>query len=83
MRTVSGAVLLLASEQAFAHSQMIGFPNQLFAKQVLYPTAIVLGVIGILLMLWGILTDGRSTFCQPATNAEHTVQSASEAPRAQ
>ena len=59
MRTVSGAILLAASEQAFAHSQMIGFPNQLVAKQVLFPAALVFGVLGTVLVLWGVLTDHR------------------------
>ena len=59
MRTVAGAILLASSEQAFAHSQMIGFPNQLYANQILFPASIVLGVLGLLLVVWGVLTDHR------------------------
>lgn len=57
MRMITGAILLLGAEQAFAHSQMIGFPNQLYAKQVLYPAAIVAGGLGVLILVWGLLVD--------------------------
>ncbi|MEW4531365.1 MAG: hypothetical protein ACF8PG_16215 [Maioricimonas sp. JB045] len=57
MRTISGAILLLAAEQAFAHSQMVSFPNQVFASQVLYPASMILAGLGLLLLVWGILTD--------------------------
>lgn len=62
---------MAASEQAFAHSQMIGFPNQLVAKQVLFPAAIVFGVLGAVLVLWGVLTDHRVGRCADRAASEN------------
>lgn len=58
MRLLSGAILLLAAEQAFAHSQLIGFPNHDVAADILAPAALVFVVLGGLLMTWGLLTEG-------------------------
>lgn len=60
MRMITGALLLLVSEQAFAHSQSIPFPNQIFANQVLYPTSMVMAGIGVIFIIWGLLCDTRS-----------------------
>lgn len=57
MKMISGSILILTAEQAFAHSQSIPFPNQVFANEVLYPTSMVLAGLGLILMLWGALTD--------------------------
>jgi len=57
---VTGAVLIVASEQAFAHSQMIPFPNQVFAAEVLYPSSIALLGLGICFLLWGAVCELRS-----------------------
>lgn len=58
MRLVSGAILLLAAEQAFAHAHLIGFPNHDVAARVLVPASLVLLVLGSLMTVWGLLTEG-------------------------
>ena len=60
MRLLSGAILLVGAEQSFAHAQLIQFPNQDAASSVLIPASLVLLVLGSLLMIWGLLTDGRT-----------------------
>lgn len=57
MKMISGSILILTAEQAFAHSQSIPFPNQVFANEVLYPSSMVLAGLGLILMLWGAITD--------------------------
>jgi hypothetical protein len=59
MRSLAGAVLIAAAEQAFAHSLMIQFPNHLFASEILLPSSAVLLFFGVSLLIWGVLTDGR------------------------
>jgi methionine-rich copper-binding protein CopC len=60
MKMVSGALLLLAAEQAFAHAHLVQFPNQDVAARVLLPACIVLLVLGGLLLGWGVLTEART-----------------------
>lgn len=57
MKTISGAILILASEQAFAHSQMVPFPNHVFANEVLYPSSIGLAIAGVVLLIWGMIFE--------------------------
>ena len=57
MKMVSGALLLLAAEQAFAHAQLVQFPNQDEATRVLIPASVVFLAVGALLLVWGILTE--------------------------
>jgi hypothetical protein len=52
---VTGALLIIAAEQAFAHSLQIGFPNTELAQDVLYPSSMVLALAGIGLLVWGLL----------------------------
>jgi membrane-bound ClpP family serine protease len=59
MRALAGAVLIAAAEQAFAHSQLVQFPNHLFASEVLLPSSGILLLIGLALLIWGVLTDRR------------------------
>ena len=60
MRTVTGAILIAAAEQAFSHAHLIGFPHGVFASQVLMPTsAVVLGA-GLLFLVWGVLTEPKA-----------------------
>ncbi|MBP88248.1 MAG: hypothetical protein CMJ64_16275 [Planctomycetaceae bacterium] len=61
MRTVTGAILIAASEQAFSHAHLIGFPNHVFARDILLPASVVFAVGGIAFVIWGVLTDGRTT----------------------
>ena len=60
MRMMTGALLLLASEQAFAHAHLIQFPHDVFAHEVLYPASLVLGVFGLGFLIWGVWTEGKS-----------------------
>jgi uncharacterized membrane protein len=57
MRMVAGAVLIMAAEQAFAHSLMVRFPNHLFAREVLLPSSAVLLALGLAFLVWGTLTE--------------------------
>lgn len=59
MRTLAGSVLIATAEQAFAHSQLVQFPNYLFASEVLLPSSGVLLTLGIGMLIWGVLTDFR------------------------
>lgn len=59
MRMVTGAILLLASEQAFAHAYSIGFPYQAYVSQVLAPSSLMLGLLGLAFLIWGLATDHR------------------------
>lgn len=61
MRTVTGAILIVAAEQAFSHSLLIGFPNHVYARDVLVPASLVFAVGGLAFMIWGVLTDARKT----------------------
>ena len=59
MRMVTGAILLLASEQAFAHAHSIGFPHQAYVSQVLLPGSMTLGLLGLAFLVWGLAMDHR------------------------
>jgi len=60
MKTLSGTLLLLAAEQAYAHANLVQFPNQDSAARVLYPASVVFLVLGVILMAWGLLTEART-----------------------
>jgi hypothetical protein len=61
MKLVSGALLLVASEQAFAHSKMVVYPHQEAAAEVLLPASVVFLTLGSLLLIWGLLTESRGS----------------------
>jgi hypothetical protein len=61
MKLVSGAILFLASEQAYAHAHLVQFPNHDVASRVLLPGSLVLLVLAILMFVWGLLTEARSS----------------------
>jgi uncharacterized membrane protein YphA (DoxX/SURF4 family) len=65
VKMVSGCMLLLAAEQAYAHALLIPFPNHDLAGQTLLPASLILVVLGGLLLLWGLLTE---TWTFPAQN---------------
>lgn len=60
MKMVSGALLLFAAEQAFAHSQLVQFPNHDDASRILIPACVVFLVLGALLLAWGLVTEART-----------------------
>lgn len=57
MRMVTGALLIVAAEQAFSHMLLIRFPQDTFGRQVLYPTSAVLLVLGLVFLIWGLFTE--------------------------
>ena len=61
MKLVAGSVLVLAAEQAYAHAHLVQFPNHESASAVLVPASLVLLVLGMLLVIWGLLTEARSS----------------------
>ena len=61
MRTVTGAILILAGEQAFSHAYLIGFPHQIYAQTILIPFAAVSTLAGIGFLIFGWLRDRKQT----------------------
>jgi hypothetical protein len=59
MKLVTGAILLLAAEQAYAQAHLIQYPNA-SAADVLLPASLVLLVLGILMTIWGLVTEVRT-----------------------
>lgn len=59
MKLVAGALLLLGAEQAYAHANLIQFPNYEPAAAVLFPGAVAFLILGTLLFSWGLLTETR------------------------
>ncbi len=57
MRMLTGALLLLVAEQAYAHANLVQFPNQVDARAILLPAAVVFLALGSLLLVWGVLTE--------------------------
>jgi hypothetical protein len=57
MRTISGAILILAAEQAFAHAHMASFPNEPLMREVMFPASGFLLVTGLVLLGWGLKSD--------------------------
>ncbi len=64
MKLLSGAVLLVGAEQAFAHAQLVQFPNVDASSSVLIPVSLIFLVLGTLLMVWGLLTECRTGHLQ-------------------
>jgi len=59
MRSLTGAILILAGEQAFSHAYLIGFPQQAYAQTILIPFAVVASLTGLGYLLWGFLRDQK------------------------
>jgi hypothetical protein len=60
MEMVSGALLILAGEQAFSHAFLIGFPHQIYAQSILQPFAGIAVVTGIFLLVRGFFGTRKS-----------------------
>ena len=60
MKLLSGVILLLAAEQAFAHAQLVQFPNHDVASQILVPASVVFVTLGSLLVVWGLFTESHA-----------------------
>ena len=61
MRAITGAILILTAEQAFAHAHLVGFPHQVYVQSILLPSAAVLSAIGAVVLIWGIFSERKST----------------------
>lgn len=59
MRTITGAILILTAEQAFAHAYLVDFPNAAMAQDVLVPASYVLGALGVVFLIWGVFPDRK------------------------
>ncbi len=59
MRAVTGAILILAGEQAFSHAFLIGFPHQSYAQSILLPLAAVTFITGTLFLVLGYRGDRK------------------------
>jgi hypothetical protein len=59
MRTITGAMLIVAAESAFAHAHLIGFPHQPFARDVLLPASAALAAVGLVFLIWGVVTEKK------------------------
>ncbi len=59
MRMITGAILLLAAEHAFAHAYLVSFPHQAYASQMLLPASATLALVGLTCLVWGLVMDGR------------------------
>lgn len=57
MKLLTGAILLVGAEQAFAHSLLVQFPNQDSASRILVPASLVLLTLGTLFLFWGLLSE--------------------------
>ena len=59
MRSLTGAILILAAEQAFSHAFLIGFPHQVYAQTILIPFAAVASLTGLGYLLFGYFRDQK------------------------
>ena len=57
MRMLTGALLILAAEQAFAHAHLVNFPYDGLVRDVLIPGATVSAVVGLILLVWGLFSE--------------------------
>jgi hypothetical protein len=57
MRTLTGAILLAAAEQSYAHSYLVPFPYHESAVHVFVPASVVLLAVGLAFLIWGLFTD--------------------------
>ena len=60
MRGLTGAILILAAEQAFSHALLIGFPHQAYAQTILFPFAAVSIAAGLGFLLLGFFRDQKT-----------------------
>lgn len=63
MRMLTGALLLLAAEQAYAHANLVQFPNHVEARSILIPASLLLLGLGTVMLLWGVWTERRKDSC--------------------
>jgi hypothetical protein len=59
MRLLTGTRFLLGAEQAFTHAHLVGFPHAAYAREILLPLSVVFAVLGLVFLIWGLLTEPR------------------------
>ena len=59
MRSVTGAILVLAGEQAFAHAHLISFPQQIYARTILLPFSAAALLAGVAFLVFGFFRDQK------------------------
>lgn len=57
MRTVAGAILIAAAAICISIASLATFHNE----HVGYMAAFVPGILGLVLLVWGLLTEGRGS----------------------
>lgn len=57
MKLVTGAILLLIAELAYAHTHLMQFPHHEAARGVLIPASVISASLGSLFLLWGIVAE--------------------------
>ncbi|MBD3673996.1 MAG: hypothetical protein HUJ26_10775 [Planctomycetaceae bacterium] len=57
MKLITGALLLLIAELAYAHTHLMQFPHHEAARVVLIPASVISASLGSLFLLWGILAE--------------------------
>ena len=57
MKLVAGAILLHAAEQAYAHAHLVDFPHYRTVSPILLPVSAVLGIVGLVLLIWGVVVE--------------------------
>ncbi|MCA9061942.1 MAG: hypothetical protein KDA96_02755 [Planctomycetaceae bacterium] len=57
MKIVGGCLLLLIAEQAYAHANLVQFPNHIQAAAVLIPTSLAAAAAGLILLGWGLISE--------------------------
>lgn len=60
MRTVTGAILLLAAEQAYYHAHAVDFPHQAHFLRTYTWVSAGLALLGAGFVLWGVMTERKS-----------------------
>jgi len=58
---LTGAILLTAAEQSYAHSCLIPFPHHESAVQIFVPASVVLLALGMIFLVWGVITEPART----------------------
>lgn len=59
MRTVTGAILILAAQQAFAQAHLVTFPHEVYVREIMIPASAVLLIFGVGFLIWGVISDRR------------------------
>lgn len=59
MRSLTGAVLILAGEQGFSHAYLVTFPHQAYVQTILIPFAVCAVTAGLAFLVRGYFVDEK------------------------